>query len=831
MLGFYRLSGVAAPGERQRRLKQPLCLYSVVSLALASSIALATASGAAAAGDANRPTCSAQTESSPGFRPSLPDCRAYELVTPPQKNGQPPLTGEGAISAAAKIAFFSLGAFDEPGNSATTQGGEYVTNRAASSWSTLPINPSGQQFQGGAFGSDHESIDFNQDLTETLILQPLRTAKPIDYHFYRRSVSDGALVEVGPLSPPATVAAWSPSLNEGSGPGMEYRGASADLSHVFFSLRTLSGEPGALEWTWPGDKTLKASESLYEYAGSSNSEPELVGVRNQTSLAAAATVQHKTHINEAAEQISECGIALGGLNSTTEQTVDAYNAISRAGNAVYFAPIPGGCEGIGSGPSVAEVYVRLDRERTVDISEPSTGPTGDCESCNVSEPLDATFQGASEDGSIAFFISPQKLFAGANGEEGTNLYEFDQNGPAHHKLTFIAPQLSEAGGLPGGVMRVTEPGNFVYFVSKAATLATVPLNSGGQSAQPEEPNLYVRDTASGATTFVGTLSPEDELEWSSEDIRGVEATTDGRFLVFPSVAHLTPDASGVGRQLYRFEAPSPGRPAGELTRASVGASGAYVCGQTHVVESGFNCNGNAGAPTSSVFAAKYDRNEGTAAPGYLTRRLAQPAGVSISTDGSKVFFASPEGLAPGALNEACAREAFGECQVAAENIYEWDNGQIYLLSDGRDSSSLFGSSATRLVGADPVGDNVFMTTTSVLVPQDIDSQVDIYDARAEGGFPPEAASVLCSSTCRSGEAEPSFSTPGSATTLGLGNVQATPPAPVAPPRTVRLTRAQKLRKALKACRQLRRRKRPKCEAAARRRYGPIKAKARSKRAR
>jgi len=821
-------SHVAATGRCSDTFRVLIRLVVITILAI-GSIALGPAPRAAAAGDANRATCSVQTESSPGFRVSLPDCRAYELVTPPRKNGQPPFTPEGAISTEGKVAYFSLGAFDEPGNSTTILGGEYVGERGGSAWSITPINPSGQVFQGGAFGSDHETLDFNEDLTESLILQPLRTAKPIDYHFYRRSVSDGSLVEIGPLSPPATVSAWSPSVNEGSGgPSVQYRGGSADLSHVVFSLQTIR-EPGPLEWTWPGDKTLTKApgESLYEYSGTNNSEPELIGVRNAAALDTAAAEEHRAHVNEAAELISECGVALGGVSTAGLQTVDAYNAVSRTGDVIYFAPILGGCEEslsgggqrIGSGPTVLELYSRVDREKTVDISEPTVGPSGDCETCDVSEPENAMFQGASEDGSIAFFISEQRLFDGANGEAGTNLYEFDQDGPAHHKLSFVAPHLAESEGLPGGVMRVTETGSSVYFVSKAATLATDSVNASGQSPQPEEPNLYARDTTSGSTTFVGTLSPQDEAEWAARDFRGVEATKDGRYLLFSSLAHLTNDTSGVGRQLYRFEAPSAEKPDGELVRVSVGSAGLYFCGQTDVVESGFNCNGNAAAPPSSVFASGYTR--GSTAGSFLDATLAKPQGVAISNDGASVFFGSPEALAPGALNDVCAYESFGVCRVSAENIYEWSGGQIYLLSDGRDSNSLLAASpATRLMGADPSGENVFMTTTSALVPQDTDSQIDLYDVRTNGGFPPEATPVPCSSTCHSGGPPPSFIAPASVTTQGSEDVEEAPSPAVKQSQPLRLTRAQKLRKALHACARLRRGKRSRCEGLARQRYGP-----------
>jgi hypothetical protein len=52
--------------------------------AMAGALALCGAS-AMGAGDANQASC--PNEASPGFRAYLPDCRAYEMVTPPYKSG------------------------------------------------------------------------------------------------------------------------------------------------------------------------------------------------------------------------------------------------------------------------------------------------------------------------------------------------------------------------------------------------------------------------------------------------------------------------------------------------------------------------------------------------------------------------------------------------------------------------------------------------------------------------------------------------------------------------------------------------------------------------
>ncbi len=57
--------------------------------ALAALVLAGIPSSALASGDATSAECPAETEASPGFRAFMPDCRAYEMVTPPYEGGEP----------------------------------------------------------------------------------------------------------------------------------------------------------------------------------------------------------------------------------------------------------------------------------------------------------------------------------------------------------------------------------------------------------------------------------------------------------------------------------------------------------------------------------------------------------------------------------------------------------------------------------------------------------------------------------------------------------------------------------------------------------------------
>ncbi len=646
---------------------------------------------------------------------SLPDCRAYELVTPPFENGLFPFTPQSlnlnSSLDGANLTFSSLGAFGEPGANAGSGGSMYAAVRTAAGWVSTAIDPPGALFQNSKnLGTPFK--DTSSDFSRSLFREAPASSKRFDRRIYLRQPG-GEVVEVGPFGAPAAVAAATEQ-----GPSETYVGASSDLSHVLFTLayRHLTAFPFPF---WPGDTTVQQESvtSLYEYVGTGNSTPILVGV------------------DETGQLISQCGTNLG---STGQFEGSAYNAISSDGSTVFFTAAQGGCGG--SGPPANEIFARIDQTHTVAISEPTAG---DCAACDTGSPANAVFEGASREGSKAFFLTSQALL----GTDTTqNLYEYDFNAPAGQRLTRISAGDPTAADVLG-VARVSEDGSHVYFVARG--VLTTLANSQGQTAQPGNDNLYVSEPDPARpgrlrTMFVAALAGADSSDWRQVDAgRLAQATPDGRFLLFPSRNDLTPDASGSGRQLYRYDAQT-----GDLVRVSIG-------------EGGFNDNGNNG-DSSSFRAVSY------------FSAFAAPPGVSISDDGSYVFFESTAALTPLALNEACIREEEGECLLRASNIYEYHEEHVYLISDGRDRQLVLGSGAVRLLGASSSGSDVFFSTADSLVPQDGNGQMDFYDARIDGGFPSGRGAPSCQGEdCQPLSTQPPALTPGSVTFSGPGN-----PAPM-----------------------------------------------------
>src|SRR6185295_11882394 len=106
-----------------------------------------------------------------GASASLPDCRAYELVTLPNTNGHAPkgpggsgtgdAIGTAAATAAGDSVVFKVEGGLIPGldGAAGFQGDVYRSIRTADGWETVSSGPDGSESSnpaGGALSSDHE---------------------------------------------------------------------------------------------------------------------------------------------------------------------------------------------------------------------------------------------------------------------------------------------------------------------------------------------------------------------------------------------------------------------------------------------------------------------------------------------------------------------------------------------------------------------------------------------------------------------------------------------------------------------------------------------------
>ena len=646
----------------------------------------------------------------------LPDCRAYEQISPVDKNGWW-VRLRSADSSHALLE--SLGVFAGSGQQGTITN-LYQSERTQGGWTTSPLGELTELTPVGE-GLMVESSDLTTGLLQAE--SSSTAALPSERNFYVRAIPGGGPEEIGPAISLAAriIAAGVP--NPSYGPLISLQGASDHLASMLFAIKGPGPINGGLNYLWPGDTTVENTgpldgglgfESLYEYRGRGKSSPLLVGTNS-------------------GDLISQCGISLG-LPSNHAFVIGAgidelYNALSESGSRVFFTaaaarqgPSGDACTGAGagSGPHVDELYARVGGSQTVAISQPSSE---DCAACDTTEaaqqaaPEGAQFQGASKDGSKVFFLSEQHLLAGA---ESQNLYRFDFNAEAGQRVTLIAPDVL-------GVSRVSQDGSHVYFVSESKLTAAP--NPVGAVATPGADNLYLHTDA--GTAFVGTLSAADKADWQLKDRRPVAATPDGRFLVFTSSAQLTPDDHSSVPQVFRYDAQ-----AATLVRVSAGREG-------------FNNDGNTSQYPATIINPEFADSENPA-----------PKPGSVSDDGAYVVFQSSDQLTP-------------QAATGYPNVYEYHAGQVSLISDGQDRSvDAGGVPLMELIGIDGSGQDIFFTTAAQLVPQDGDTQADVYDARIGGGFPAPPAPPACQGDACQGALAPAplFSSPASLTQPAGGQV-------------------------------------------------------------
>jgi DNA-binding beta-propeller fold protein YncE len=697
---------------------------------------------------------------------ALPDCRAYELVTPAQKNGSligallfnnvpPQIADDGGALVAPAIQCFS----DALSCVAArfTEGEPFLFSRTGSGWSDRALTLPASQFAAAS------SWRFDADSGSALFSAPTQPGGEDDW--YARAAA-GGLTDLGPL--------WEAGQHVLKALEPEPVMSDAGFDHVLYQ----SQEP-----LWSFDEGVPSgalgsvsANGLYEYPSAAGTQPQLVAVSGGI---------------ESRDLIGTCGSELAGKGSLAQ----SFGSLSADGRTTYFQVKPcatGSRTNAGDRVPVLELFARIDGEgpaaRTIAISEPGQLAQAD-PACSTAGCIadtsdrerfrDARFEGASSDGGRVFFTSTQQLTDDAGqdpdpaddanaqngcsltvGAAGCNLYLFEdpQEEPQSgiHLIDVSAGDTSGLGPAVRGALAISSDGTHVYFVA-AGVLSEAP-NALGEAAAEGADNLYLyeRDAAhpGGRTTFVTRLSDADATDWRS-GLGHANVTPDGRCLVFESSRGLTPDARAEGpAQIYRYDAAS-----GTLARISFGRRG-------------FDGDGNLAGPGADASIA-------LARDALLQRVAPIRPDPTMADDGSRIFFQSPVALTPNALAEA---PTGGEGDELAQNVYEWEaagvgtcvagetRGCVSLISDGSDTSekSMVLENAVELLGVDRTGENVFFATASQLNWEDSDSQRDYYDARVEGGFAPPPAQLICQGdACKGqGTAAGSESAPASATADG-----------------------------------------------------------------
>lgn len=415
----------------------------------------------------------------PSSPSALPDGRAWEMVSPPDKGGgeiapivnaragEGVLSGGGVAQAAEDgnaVTYLSSTAFAEP--AAAPRGSQYLSSRTSTGWTIQDITTPENAKSYGPVGAGPPYYAFSTDLSSWLMRNgdagALSVANPVPGPEGPPGYQNLYLAQDGVFQP-VILATHAPSHRAIGPPNefiLEYGAATPDLRHVVFAandaLTAGSVDPG------------HGGRDLYEW-----SEGRLWPVN----ILPGGTP----------ETSAELGSSLGYGGP------DVTHAISDDGSRVFWT----------DNSSNENLYVREHADRP---ESPLNG-AGECidpsDACTIQ--VDAPqggggfgkgiFLTASADGSKVFFIDRQQLTADSTAGIGGNydLYEFDVE---DHSLVDLTVDGADAeGAAVEGVLGASADGSYVYFVAKGN------LASGAESGQY---NLYFLHE--GKITFIARLS-------------------------------------------------------------------------------------------------------------------------------------------------------------------------------------------------------------------------------------------------------------------------------------------------------------------------------------
>jgi hypothetical protein len=239
---------------------------------------------ALAAGDANEAGCPAATESSPGFRAGLPDCRAYELVSEPNSGDLLNIAGTYGFPEGEHVTYMSGLPTASP-ETANSKVEHFVATRRSGGWEQRAVSlPEGegpvQHIQTNVNFHDEE-VAFTSDFSKAFAMTPfhVRGEEPtlnetssatVNVLVYGLPLTGGpaslqSAPDSGPLTQemvetPSCKAAASEEFKVAC--GAQLAGASSDGSKVFFvtsmKLATAAGTPA---------DTSEFANEIYERAG------------------------------------------------------------------------------------------------------------------------------------------------------------------------------------------------------------------------------------------------------------------------------------------------------------------------------------------------------------------------------------------------------------------------------------------------------------------------------------------------------------------------------------------------------------------------------------
>lgn len=675
--------------------------------------------------------CTANAAFRTGASAWLPDCRAYEMVSPLDKeNGDIialaeattdlPASLDQSATDGSKLSYGSYRAFGGVSSAPFTS--QYLAERdQTSGWLSHSISPPRERLKLSPVATlDTELKLLSPDLCEawsrTVAESPLAPNAVADYtNLYRRQDDN-----CGGASYEALTTVAPPNVNGEHYKPLELQGTTADGGQAIYVAD--DSLPGSGAPAQPAECVSEEKGCLLQLYLQQTGEglPQFVCI-----------------LPSGVPFAGGCSGGSGGEDSGQMRRGNVGNAISSDGTHIFWT-----AAGVGPG----KIYLRLNP------SQPQSALAGEeCteapKACTVAvskaaEVLSGTsssqFWAAADNGSAALFTS------------GQDLYEFRTESKA---TVLIAKKVL-------GLLGASEDASHVYFASEEVLTGA---NPQGQAPAAGKANVYHHE-AGGGFDFVATLAPGDAnltpLKGRTSPIslrplsRTSRITPDGLHASFMSVARLTGydnvDAKSgeADAEVYLFDA------------TANGGDGALVCA---------SCNPSGARPVGADIGAEIGNSFWAAAQIPVWQNNLYAARV-LSEDGNRLYFESTDALTPldsNGVQDVYQWEAAGKggCDAADPSFSSTNQGCVDLISSGQSAGD------SEISDVSPSGDDVFFATLASLVTQDY-GLVDIYDARIGGGFPspPPAAPECEGESCQTPAPAPPFAPPSSLEYQGPTNV-------------------------------------------------------------
>jgi hypothetical protein len=313
-----------------------------------------------------------------------------------------------------------------------------------------------------------------------------------------------------------------------------------------------------------------------------------------------------------------------------------------------------------------------------------------------------------------FFITAENLIP--SDASGNDIYRYQINDDSVRCLTCSIPGGAEIRADLNSVV-VSDDGSRVYFRSSRRVLAGAASDG-----------IYRLDVSNGN---LGYVAPDFGVPVSEDPSFGNALSPDGSVFVFrsssPELNAIDGQQNGGTAQYYRYD---------DRDRSLVCAS----------------CPADGSFPRDAVGEAIFVYGH-------------EGANISPLTSDGDFFFVTPTPLYPADQNTAPS----GQDPLNGDDLYEWRDGRLLLVTDGKTETKL--GEYPEFAGVSADGRNVFFNQWAALTPDAIDSVQRLYDARVGGGFEFPPAPVPCSLEACQGIASPppSDGTPASLSFSGPGN--------------------------------------------------------------